>query len=179
TYKRYALTDSGISPRSIPGQSNGMHAALSNEHDEIGREEAEDPYNRVTQMNKRFRKIQNLSPNTWEMDYSGPDNPDLLLLGWGSTYAQLNEARAILEKQGKKAAHLQLRLLTPFPHQSVKEKIQQAKECLIVENNYTAQLRLLIQREIGFSEKFISHNRYDGNPLTVNEIVLKANEVLQ
>lgn len=179
TYKRYALTDSGISPRSIPGQSNGMHAALSNEHDQIGREEAEDPYNRVTQMNKRFRKIQNLSPNTWEMDYSGPDNPDLLLLGWGSTYAQLNEAREMLEKQGRKAAHLQLRLLAPFPHQSVKEKIQQAQKCLIVENNYTAQLRLLIQREIGFNEKFISHNRYDGNPLTVNEIVLKANEVLQ
>ena len=75
-YKRYALTDSGVSPRSIPGQPKGMHVALSNEHDEIGREEAEDPYNRVSQMDKRFRKLKGFCRKLGTK-YCGPDNPEL------------------------------------------------------------------------------------------------------
>ncbi len=178
-YKRYALTDSGVSPRSIPGQPKGMHVALSNEHDEIGREEAEDPYNRVSQMDKRFRKLKGFLPETWGTKYCGPDNPELLLIGWGSTFGQISEARAEMEKQGKDVAHLHLQLLTPFPSQIVSKRIQQAQKCIVIENNFTGQLRKVLQRETEHHNKLLSHNRYDGNPLTVGEIIMKGNEVLK
>jgi len=179
SYHRYALTDSGISPRSIPGQARGMYAALSNEHDEQAREEAEDAYNRTTQMEKRFRKLHSFCPDEWGAEYIGPEQPDLLLIGAGSSYAQLSEARAILTQEGRKVAHLQLRLLTPFPTNLVTSKVAAAQKCLVVENNYTGQIRSLLQKEIGFHDKYFSHRRYDGNPLTVQEIITKANEVLQ
>jgi len=179
SYKRYALTESGISPRSIPAQANGMYVALSNEHDEEAREEVEDPYNRTTQMEKRFRKLSSFKPDQWGARYDGPEQPELLLIGCGSTYAQLSEARLALEQAGKKVAHLHLQILAPFPAASVGPQVEQARKCLVVDNNFTGQLRMLLQREIGFHHKFISHNRYDGMPLTVGEIIVKANEVLQ
>ncbi len=178
-FKRYALTDSGISPRSIPGQANGMHVALSNEHDEQAREEAEDPHNRVTQMNKRFRKLENFPPEKWGIIYEGSEKPDLLLIGYGSSYGQLKEARLDLEKQNKNVAHLQLQILAPFPQKSVEHLIQRANKCLVVESNFTGQLRSLLKQNIGEHHKYIGHNSYDGNPLTVAEISKKANEVLQ
>lgn len=178
-FKRYALTDSGISPRSIPGQKNGTYVALSNEHDELGREEAEDPYNRVSQMQKRFRKLANFSPDEWGAKYYGPDQPDLLLIGCGSTYAQISEARVQLEQAGKKVAHLHLHILQPFPAAAVRPRIEAAGKCLVFDNNYTGQLRMLLQQEVGFHNKYETHNRYDGNPFTVSEIIARANEVLQ
>jgi 2-oxoglutarate ferredoxin oxidoreductase subunit alpha len=178
-FKRYAVTESGISPRSIPGQANGMYVALSNEHDEQAREEMEDRHNRVTQMEKRFRKLSSFQPDQWGAKYYGPDQPDLLLIGCGSTYAQLSEARQALEKAGKKVAHLHLHILAPLPATSVGFAVEQAQKCLIVDNNFTGQLKGLLQREIGLHQKFILHNRYDGMPLTVGEIIARANEVLQ
>lgn len=178
-YKRYVLTDSGISPRSIPGQPNGLYTALSNEHDEQGKEEAEDPYNRVTQMQKRFRKLSSFSPDTWGAEYCGPDNPELLIVGCGSTYAQISEAKNKLEQSGVSTAHLHLRILKPFPIQAVRQRIEQAKQVIVIDNNYTGQLRALLQQEVGFHDKYVPHTRYDGNPITVSELVAKANEVLQ
>lgn len=177
-YQRYLLTESGISPRSIPGQKLGMHAALSNEHDQEGREEAEDPESRITQMNKRFRKLQNFSP-AWSVDYAGSNNPDILLIGYGSSWGQLSEARQKLTEDGLNAANLHLRLLAPFPTEVVRPYIQHAKTCLIVENNYTSPVRNLLQQNVGYHDKLITHNRFDGDPLTVNEITTKISEVLQ
>ncbi|HOB08932.1 MAG: 2-oxoacid:acceptor oxidoreductase subunit alpha [Limnochordia bacterium] len=178
TFKRYALTESGISPRSLPGQANGMYVALSNEHDEHAREEVEDRHNRITQMQKRFRKLSPFSPSQWGTMYSGCDEPDLLLVGCGSTYAQLSEARLALEQAGKKVAHLHLQILAPFPKAAAAPLIAKAQKCLVVDNNFTGQLGMLLKREIGFHHKYISHNRYDGLPLTVVEITEKASEVL-
>jgi len=178
SYKRYALTESGISPRSIPGQANGMYVALSNEHDELAREEMEDPANRTAQMQKRFRKLSAFTPGSWGVKYCGPDQPDLLLIGCGSSYAQLSEARLALEQEGKRVAHLHLEILAPFPAAAVSQYVEQAKQCLVVDNNFTGQLRLLLQREIGMHYKYTAHNRYDGLPLTVGEITVKAIEVL-
>ena len=35
-FPRYLVTDTGISPRPLPGQPGGVHLANSYEHDELG-----------------------------------------------------------------------------------------------------------------------------------------------
>src|SRR5699024_9676945 len=61
-FKRYALTESGVSPRPIPGVKGGIHHVTGVEHNEEGKtSEAAD--NRQQQMDKRMRKTEHLLIN--------------------------------------------------------------------------------------------------------------------
>lgn len=169
-FKRYAITDSGISPRSFPGMKNGRYCALTNEHEETGLE-IEDVPMREAQMNKRFNKMAPLERevNEWGVDYTGPDAPDVLIIGFGSTKAQISEAVKTME--GQSVGHLQLRCMMPFPKDAVGSRIESAKRVVVIDHNYTGQLTGLIQREIGFHDKIETLKKYNGNPFTVGEIV--------
>ena len=56
-FKRYEVTEDGVSPRVIPGIKNGIHHVTGVEHDETGKP-SEAAGNRNTQMDKRMRKLQ-------------------------------------------------------------------------------------------------------------------------
>ncbi len=170
-FKRYDLnTATGISPRSMPGQKNGRYVALGNEHDEVGYEiEAKEL--RINMMNKRFRKIDHFDPTELGVYYSGEEAADKLIVGFGSTYAQIDEAYKELKERGEKVAHLQLRILHPFPTSRVKEIISKADQVFVVDNNGTGQLKQLLKREINSHEKFRSILKYDGDPFAVQEII--------
>ncbi|MBX6722898.1 MAG: 2-oxoacid:acceptor oxidoreductase subunit alpha, partial [Dactylosporangium sp.] len=58
-FHRYEVTESGISPRSLPGQPNGQYLATGVEHAPTGKV-TENPANRVQQMDKRRRKLEGL-----------------------------------------------------------------------------------------------------------------------
>ena len=58
-YKRYAFTESGISPRAFPGNKDALVVADSDEHDEAGHL-IEDAETRTKMMDKRFRKLNGL-----------------------------------------------------------------------------------------------------------------------
>ncbi|ASS77246.1 2-oxoglutarate ferredoxin oxidoreductase subunit alpha [Tumebacillus algifaecis] len=169
-FKRFALTESGISPRSIPGMKNGRFCALTNEHEETGLE-IEDVPMRKAQMNKRFRKMETLARevNEWGVDYQGAESPELLLIGYGSTKAQI--AEAVKNLDGMVVGHLQLRAMMPFPSDAVKRRIDAAKRVIVLDNNFTGQLTGLIHREIGYHDKTETLTKYDGNPFTVGDIL--------
>lgn len=168
-FKRFLLTEDGISPRSIPGMKNGRFCALTNEHEETGLE-IEDTPMRIAQMNKRFRKMETLNRdiNEWGVEFHGTQGADTLVIGMGSTDAQIKEA---IRATGGTYAHLQLRGLWPFPSDAVRPHLEQAKRVLVVDNNFTGQLAGLIKREVGFHDKIESLLKYDGNPFFVSEIV--------
>ena len=59
-YKRYLITESGVSPRAIPGVPGHTHAVSSDEHDEDGvliSDEFTNPAKRRAMMEKRMRKV--------------------------------------------------------------------------------------------------------------------------
>lgn len=167
-YKRYAETESGISPRSIPGLKGGEYAALSNERDEQGREEVEDQYSRVTQHQKRFRKLQGLDLSH-RVRYRGPERPDLLVIGLGSTGAQIEEA---LETgaAGQSVGHLQIGVVQPFPAEVVGDLISRARKVLVVEQNLTGQLANLIKQHVSMHDKIYSCLKYNGDPFYVHDL---------
>ncbi|KEO84017.1 2-oxoacid:acceptor oxidoreductase subunit alpha [Tumebacillus flagellatus] len=169
-FKRYSLdTESGISVRSIPGQKNGRYCALTNEHEETGLE-IEDVPMRNAQMEKRFRKLNAMEQhiNDWGYEYKGSETPDVLIVGMGSTQAQICEA--IKQMDGQSVGHLQYRCLMPFPKDTQKY-FQAAKKIYVVDNNFTGQLTGLISRELGFHDKLTPLLKYDGNPFTIREIL--------
>jgi len=170
-FKRYNLeTTTGISPRSIPGQVNGRYVALGNEHEETGYE-IEDTETRIKMMDKRMKKLDSFDPTELGIYYSGEDQFDTVLIGFGSTYAQIDEAYRELKEKGEKVAHIQVKVVHPFPSKFVKEKLEKAKKVFVVDNNATGQLRHLIQKEVGYHDKLISILKYDGDPFKVKEIV--------
>lgn len=177
SYRRYRITESGISPRAVPGQPNGMFRALSNEHDE-GLEEIEDPEMRRLQMEKRFRKLDAFDRWDLALTYEGPEEPDLLLVGFCSTYGAIREACAQLAAEGHHVAHLHLRLLAPFPKDQVRPHVARAGRVLVVEHNLTGQLRKLLEMHVGFHDKYESCLKFDGNPFAVGEITARARDVL-
>ena len=62
-FKRYEITEDGVSPRVIPGVKNGIHHVTGVEHDETGKP-SESAVNRNLQMDKRFRKVEKVKFDT-------------------------------------------------------------------------------------------------------------------
>ena len=62
-FKRYEVTEDGVSPRVIPGVKNGIHHVTGVEHDETGKP-SESAVNRNLQMDKRFRKVEKIKFDT-------------------------------------------------------------------------------------------------------------------
>lgn len=170
-FKRYSLAaEDGISPRSLPGQINGRHVALGNEHDENGLE-IEDRELRIKMMDKRLKKLANFDYSNVSSYYSGEDEFDILLIGFGSTYAQIAEAYHILKGDGHNVAHLQVKILCPLPVEEIRSKVDTARRVFVVENNATGQVLRLIKSEVNAHDKFLSILKYDGDPFTVHEII--------
>ncbi|MGG0718753.1 2-oxoacid:acceptor oxidoreductase subunit alpha [Robertmurraya massiliosenegalensis] len=175
-FKRYEVTEDGVSPRVIPGMKNGIHHVTGVEHDETGKP-SESALNRNAQMDKRFRKIENIKFNTPVYKNTPHAEPDLLLVGFNSTRGAIEEAITRLEKDGLKVNHAQIRLIHPFPTDEMLPLVQSAKNVLVVENNATGQLANILKMNVGHANKVKNHLKYDGNPFLPHEIYTKSKEL--
>ncbi len=173
-YKRYRITESGVSPRALPGHPNAVWVTESNEHDEVPRIE-EDAQNRIEQQSKRMRKAiamtEDVPPPTWY----GPEGAALTLVCWGSTYGPAREAVDRLNAQVAGAANLlHFSGLEPFPP-TAEAELRKAHKTVVVEGNYTGQLETLIRARIGFSVD--GHiRRFDGRPFKPEFILARLQE---
>lgn len=175
-FKRYRLTPSGVSPRSVPGEPYGVHLANSDEHDEYGFSN-EDSAMRIAQVDKRMRKLDFIEEKMSGVTYYGHHKPKVLLVGWGSTKGPLRDSLLFLpERLRQKAGLLHIHRLLPFPAKEVAHFLRRAKKTLLVENNATAQLGGIIRQETGIS---IAHKylRYDGRPMYAQDIAEKIKDL--
>ncbi|MBI2915925.1 MAG: 2-oxoacid:acceptor oxidoreductase subunit alpha [Elusimicrobia bacterium] len=179
-YKRYLCTPSGISPRAVPGTPGTIYVAGSDEHEEDGTLISDvftDPVKRVAMMDKRMRKMQTALQNLPAPQLVGPENAELTVVGWGSTYSAVRDVARMLEKEGVQIAHLHIRYVWPFQSQAVSKILKSSKKTLIIENNFTGQMEKLIRQETGLT---IQHHlrKYDGEPFGPIQVYQKIKEVL-
>ncbi|MBO9128900.1 2-oxoacid:acceptor oxidoreductase subunit alpha [Bacillus sp. 165] len=168
-FKRYEVTEDGVSPRVVPGMKNGIHHVTGVEHDETGKP-SEVAANRNAQMDKRLRKLSNLRFDTPVYKNAKHAEADLLLVGFNSTRGTIEEAMDRLEQDGMKVNHAHVRLVHPFPANELLPLVKSAKKVVVVENNATGQLSNLIKMNVGQAEKISSLLKYDGNPFLPKEI---------
>ncbi|GAA0087060.1 2-oxoacid:acceptor oxidoreductase subunit alpha [Clostridium sp. CTA-7] len=171
-YKRYKITESGISPRMIPG--NSKHQVVLVDSDEHTEEShiTETSEMRVAQMKKRMRKLLLIKEDMEEPEFIGDENAETLLLGFGSTYGALKDAVKELNKQGKKVGALSFGDIYPLPQENLIKYSKQVKEIINVEQNFTGQLGKLITQETGILMTS-SILKYDGRQITGSDIVKK------
>jgi 2-oxoglutarate ferredoxin oxidoreductase subunit alpha len=175
-YKRYENTITGVSPRSLPSQENGIFKAATDEHDEYGNINEESD-NRTTQVDRRFRKIKVLEAEIDGAKVYGDEDADVTIIGWGSTKGPILESMKILSKKGVKVNYLQILYIMPFPKNKTKIVLENAKKKILVENNKTAQLGSVIKEEVGIDVDY-KILKYDGRPFLPEEIAAKIEEVL-
>jgi 2-oxoglutarate ferredoxin oxidoreductase subunit alpha len=179
-YKRYKITESGVSPRAIPGIPGYTHVVSSDEHDEDG-VLISDMYTnhakRRAMMEKRMRKEKGIAEAVPPPVLQGPANADVTLIGWGSTQGAIEEARAQLAEQGITANQLQIRWLAPLHGDAILDLLKNAKRTIIVENNYSGQFARYLRSETSFVAD--GHIRkYDGEPFMPHHIVEAVREQL-
>lgn len=176
-YQRYEVTKDGISPRPIPGRKGETFIVNSDEHNEEGYSE-ESSENRITQMEKRMRKMDTLAKKLPRPKVHGPKKADLTFVSWGSPKGAILEAQEELRKEGVKTNFLQLTHLNPFPERAVKKILSDAERIVMVEQNYSAQGAGLVREKTGID---IPHKltKYDGRPFYVEEIIDYAKGVVK
>ena len=167
-YKRYRLTDTGISPMAVPSWIDDPVYLDSDEHTEAGHitESAEI---RVQMVNKRFhKKMEGLSRELAAPVSGNLDSADLVLVGFGSNLGVMIETSAGLKK--KRIGYIHLPQVWPFPSAKVKELLNGAKKILTIENNAGAQLAGLMMREAGIQVDG-SILKYDGRPFDLDYVM--------
>jgi len=173
-YKRYTITGDGISPRGIPGLGEGLVKADSDEHYEDGTITEEGSV-RIAQNEKRLRKAVAILEAAIPPRYDGPDDPPLLVVGWGSTYHAIKEAIEELDRDD--VAHMHIQQVYPL-HPDVQRRIGEAGRTVLIEGNATAQLGRLIRGETGIHipDTFL---KYSGMQFSVEEVEAHLRGVLE
>lgn len=179
-YLRYKITESGVSPRAIPGVEGFTHVVSSDEHDENGvliSDEYTNHAKRRAMMEKRMRKVAGIEAMVPKPKLEGPADADVTLIGWGSTDGTIREARAQLAQQGIKANQLQIRWLAPLHGDEIVRLLKGAKKTIIVENNFSGQFARYLRSETSYVAD--GHIRkYDGEPFMPHHITEAVREQL-
>ncbi|HID30504.1 MAG TPA: 2-oxoacid:acceptor oxidoreductase subunit alpha, partial [Desulfobacterales bacterium] len=168
-YVRFAITESGISPRLLPGMTEHLVVADSDEHTEDGHI-TEDLAVRVQMVDKRLRKEKGIRAEVVPPDIDGEESPDLLLVSWGSSKGAVKEAASLMRSDGERVATLHFSQVWPLIPEHFMSHLESAKQVVSIEGNALGQLARLIRRETGFEIKK-QVLRYDGLPMTPESII--------
>ena len=179
-YKRYLDTESGVSPRAVPGTEGYVHVVATDEHQEDGvliSDEFTNPHKRRQMVEKRARKIKDAAARIEPPKLEGPENAEVTLIGWGSTHGVIHEAVEQLNELGISANHLGVKWIVPLHAEAIAEVFARAKRTIIVENNYSGQFHRYLRSETGLTAD--GHIRkYDGEPFMPHHIVEGVREQL-
>jgi len=161
-YKRYCVTEEGISPRGIPGYGEGIVAVDSDEHTEEGLI-TESMQVRNEQHAKRLRKREAILREAILPEVYGEG--EIAVVGWGSTKHIIREA--ILEIQDKRVFGVHFSWIYPL-HTSQLTALEKAERIIVVENNATGQFaKLLALHGFTVDDQVL---RYDGLGFFADEL---------
>jgi 2-oxoglutarate ferredoxin oxidoreductase subunit alpha len=185
-FKRYKITQSGISPRAFPGWKGHQFTAPTDEHMESGILISDvlagvPPWveERRKMMEKRMRKLEGLRAEMSLPELWGSPDADLTIMSWGSTAPTVREAIGRLAAAGHTANSLEFSHLFPMKIPETQELLERNDTTtLMVEGNYTGQFAHLLRAETGYRPDFML-TKYDGEPFEAREIVARAVKVIK
>ena len=175
-YLRFENTESGISPRAIPGMDGFIFTATGLEHTEEGMPDYS-PKCHTLMSEKRHRKINNALSDLPEPFEDAPeDKYDVGVITWGSTYGSALEAVKRSREKGLKTGILKISSISPYHADKIKEFMKKCREILIPELNFEGQLANLIGHL--HKKEVRRFNRVTGIPMTPVEILEAIEKVL-
>ena len=167
-YKRYALTDSGVSPMTLPGTPDGQYTADGLEHTPEGT-----PSSMVedhdAQLEKRDRKLRNFDYGDDWAEITGDGK--IAVITWGSTGGTVREAVSQIDPEGNKIRLMVIRLLSPAQPDIFKKALENAERVLVVEQSYGAQFYRYLRGYFELDERAESFSK--PGPLPISSTMLR------
>ncbi len=165
-YKRYALTENGVSPRLYPGQSKHLILTDSHEHDETGHiTEQGDLHRKMVQ--KRLVRAKDVIEDCLSPEVLFNADAEVMVVGWGTVREPVLEAVAALKASGVDIGFCYFRHIWPFPEERTKKALAKAKKIISVEGN--GQLAELLKRYSGRTD-IDTLLKTDGRPFLADEL---------
>ncbi|HEX2516014.1 MAG TPA: 2-oxoacid:acceptor oxidoreductase subunit alpha [Chloroflexota bacterium] len=173
-YLRYRLTESGVSPMSIPGTPGGQYVAMGLEHNEKGRHRP-DPRSHTQMTDKRFKKFYSAAAEAPEATTYGDPQAPIGIVTWGSTAGVAIEAIDILKEEGVNACMVAPKMLLPLPDQQLGEFMRTKQHIVIPEVNFRGQFANLVMGK--YPRQAVRVNVYGGRPMLVDKLVEAIRQV--
>jgi 2-oxoglutarate ferredoxin oxidoreductase subunit alpha len=161
-------------PWAVPGTPGLEHRIGGLEKADILGNVSYDPENHHRMQLLRQAKIAGIAADIPPLEVHGPEEGDLLVLGWGSTYGAIRSAVERLQARGAAIAHAHIRYLNPMPA-NTESVLRGYKRVLVPEVNL-GQLLMLIRAR--FLVDAIGYNRVRGKPFRIAELEAEAERVL-
>ncbi len=175
TYRPYARDPETLArPWAVPGTPGLQHRIGGLEKQDVTGNVSYDPENHHRMQMLRAEKVARIAADIGDVEVYGPDEGELLVLGWGSTYGAIRSAVERLQGRGRSVAHAHLRHLNPFPS-NLGTVLHRYRRVLIPEINL-GQLRLLIRGTYLVDAEGL--NKVRGKPFRISEIEEKADQML-
>jgi len=170
----YKRDDRLVRPWAVPGAAGLEHRIGGLEKEDITGNVSYDPANHEHMIRTRAKKIANIADDIPLLKVTGPEQGDLLVIGWGGTYGSILTAVERSVRKGLKVAHAHLRYLNPMP-KNIGDVLKRYKKVLVPELN-AGQLRMLLRAQ--FLVDAVGLNKIQGRPFLVSEIESKIHEML-
>ena len=171
SFRRYQVTDSGVSPRSVPGEADGLHPATGLEHDEFGHPSYEADVH-TAMSKKRHDKLNKALKHpaiTISKRFGDTGKVDVGILAWGSTFGEGLEAMMLARKEGIRCAAMKVVMLSPLPEAEISAFMDDCDEVLVPELNFEGQFANLVSGTLG--RPLHRLNEVTGHPMSVSAIL--------
>ena len=172
-YKRFKLTESGISPMAVPGTPGGQFTATGLEHNETGAPHMTGAMHK-SMTEKRYRKVAGAAQERGYTRRFGSPQAKVGIVCWGTTTGPVSEAVDRALAKGYPVAALQVRMVCPIPNE-VRGFIESMETILVPELNWTGQFANMLRAR--FLKPVVQLNKIEGLPFTAGEIYVKIAEL--
>ncbi len=172
-YRRYEITEDGISPLAFPGTEGVVVKGTSYEHDERGIT-VEDAEAVERMQEKRLRKGETLKRYILSREdtvkVGGDRSSKKVLLTWGSTEGTVLD---VAEELGFKVVRPVF--LEPFPEERIRKELDGAEKVIVLECSASGQFERLLRMYGIRCDRSV--RKFDGRPFFRDELEDRLREV--
>jgi len=175
-YKRFALTESGISPRAFLGKASIFYTG--DEHNEMGHI-TEESLNRLKLYEKRLKKLETADNDLMEESMVNVfGDSENVILTWGACKGVSLDAMEELKEKGINIEVIQVRVFSPYPKNYMKKLLASKKNIIALESNYYAQASEVLTEKTGITpNSYIL--KWTGRPVLLDELVRAVEDVIK
>jgi 2-oxoglutarate ferredoxin oxidoreductase subunit alpha len=166
-YKRYALTESGVSPMAIPGTAGVAYTADGLEHNERGTPSSQ-AGDHARQLAKRERKLASHDYGGHWADIEG--DGEIAVLTFGSSTCAVREAIDRARREGVEVRLVSMRLLAPAQPARFRDALAGVRKILVVEQNFGGQFHKYLRAEYDMDAEVRSFRRPGPLPIRPDEV---------
>jgi len=176
-YRRYEITETGISPMALPGTKDTYYTAEGLEHNEKGAPNYHPEMHR-RMMNKRYRKVETARRELSEWDLIvrwGDPDAKIGILGWGTSQGVVKEAMEQAASEGIVTDAMYTKVLLPMPDHDIRQFLIGKEAIIVPELNYTGQFAKVVEHR--YNVEVIRLNKYTGMPFRRSDVYDKIVDV--